>query len=546
MLHGWKARIHHLTRSRRFLIRVSLVILVGGLVLGCVVQRLRVACEGRASRASKPSPLVSQSREAWRRISNASDPSPRLLLRWLRRCLAQREDLSEELGLAPPTAEAFIADGHLFGQDVRAMIGRHAAEGMERQLFTDFIIASVGTNEEKGRAALERLRQAGAHRPLVPLANEMLGHVCLDRDLDDEAVAAFVLEGGLADAKDARESALRLAIRQKDVELLRDLMREPLWADGASFWMRSRIGGLTGDVWMQWQGLIGHQLETLRWGMLALTLFAGGIWYIIFTQHSPREPWRWARPLPAAIAGVMSVWPTLIILAWQEYHLGMTEDAPFPQDLWYYLAGVGLREELSKLALVSIFMPYLVWRRDGGLALLAGAFVGLGFAVEENIQYYADGGGIAWARFLTANFMHASMTGILGHALHEMLRTRFGRAEKFVTTFLVIVAAHGLYDYVSVSSLEIGQFAGISIFSLVILALLANRFFDLLAETTASSPGFISPAFVFLVGSATLIATLFVVAGFTTDDFSGIAGVGNECVGVAPVAFVYWRRFDVT
>lgn len=545
MLHGWKAPIHHLTRNKRFLMRTSLVIVITGLLAGCLIQWLRATDEAKASRASKPSPLVSLSREAWRQIKDAKEPSPRLLLRWLRRCLAQREELSDDLGLPLPELEAFLQDGRLFGHDVRSMIERHAPAGMERQLFSDFIIASIALREDKGRAALERLRQVGAQNPLVPLANEMLGHACLDRDLDDEALAAFVREGGLAEGKGARESALRLAINQKDAELLRELMTQPQWTQSASSWMRSRIGALTGNVWMQWQGLIGHQVETTRWGVLLLTLFAGGIWFVIFTQHTPREPWRWLRPVPAVIAGAMSVWPTLIILAYQEYHLGMTEDAPFPQDLWYYLAGVGLREELSKLALVSIFMPYLVWRRDGGLALLASAFVGLGFAIEENIQYYTDGGGIAWSRFLTANFMHASMTGILGHALYEMLRTRFGHAEKFVTTFLAIVAAHGLYDYVSSSGLQIAQFAGISIFSIVILALLANRFFELIAETTTSSPGIISPAAVFLIGSALLIATLFVIAGVTTDELSGIAAVGEECVSVAPVAFVYWRRFDV-
>lgn len=545
MLHGWKARIHHLTRNRSFLIRTSLIILVSGFVLGCVIQWLRVSSEGKSTSASKPSPLVSLSREAWRQIDQASEPAPRLLLRWLRRCLAQREDLSLDLGLSSPTAEGYLDDGHLFGHDLRTMITRHTTEGMERQLFSDFIIACLGDHDDKGRAALERLRQVAAQQPVVPFANEMLGHVCLERDLDDEALTAFMREGGLKEARSARESAFRLAISQKDADLLRDLMKQPLWAESASSWMRSRIGALTGDVWMQWKGLIEHQVETTRWGALLLTLFAGGIWYVIFTQHSPRESWRWLRPIAPVIAGVMSVWPTLILLAYQEYHLGMTEDAPFPQDLWYYLAGVGLREELSKLALVSIFMPYLVWRRQAGLALLASAFVGLGFAIEENIQYYTHGGGIAWSRFLTANFMHASMTGILGHALYEMLRTRFGHAEKFVTTFLAIVAAHGLYDYVSVSSLEISRLAGISIFSIVILALLAQRFFELLAETTNTSAGFISPAAVFLIGSSLLVATLFIVAGMTTDELSGIAAVGNECVGVAPVMFVYWRRFDV-
>jgi hypothetical protein len=197
------------------------------------------------------------------------------------------------------------------------------------------------------------------------------------------------------------------------------------------------------------------------------------------------------------------------------------------------------------MALVAVFMPYLLWRRSAGIALLTGAFVGLGFALEENIQYFGEGGGIAWARFLTANFMHASMTGIIGHALYEMLRSRFRHAEKFVATFLGVVAAHGFYDYASVSDHEISQLMGISIFSIIILALLARHFFDLLVIHTRVSTGIVSSAAVFLIGSALLIAILFIVAGITTDDISGIAAVGSECVSVAPVAFIFWRKFEV-
>lgn len=48
----------------------------------------------------------------------------------------------------------------------------------------------------------------------------------------------------------------------------------------------------------------------------------------------------------------------------------------------------GSGEELCKLALAALFMPWLVWRRAPGVALMTGAFVGLGFALEENIDYY--------------------------------------------------------------------------------------------------------------------------------------------------------------
>lgn len=545
MLHGWKARIHHLSRNKVFLIRTSLMVLVAGLCIGCLAQWLRSAVEPASRHAAGLSPRVERYRDTWRKLENARDPAPRELLKWLRHFLTQREELAEELNATQPGIGAFLKDGTLLGFDVRTMINKHAQPGMGREWFSDFIVADLAEDDDRGKAALERIKQVAEQKPAGPFANEMLAHLWLEHHQESDALAAFVREGGFSDAKAARESALRLAIELKEADLLRDLMQRPMWAGDANSWMRSRIGGITGDFWMQLKGIVGHQIETLRWGVIALTFFATGLWYIIFTQHSDKEPWRWARPIFPVIAGVFSIWPTLIILAYQEHHLGMTGDAGFPHDLWYYLAGVGLREELSKLALFAFFLPYLLWRRRSGPALLAGAFVGLGFALEENIQYYGEGGGIAWTRFVTANFMHASMTGIAGHALYEMLRTRFGHAGQFVVTFLTIVAAHGLYDYAAVSAHEMGQLLGISFFSIIILALLARHFFDLLVIHTRVSTGIVSSAAVFLIGSALLIAILFVVAGVTTDDISGIAAVGSECVGVAPIAYIFWKKFEV-
>lgn len=545
MLHGWKAQIHHLTRKRSFLIRTSLIILVAGFTIGCLAQWLRVGLQPPAAHRSEVSLVAQRMNESWRRLESSGKAEPRELLRWLRQFFTSQEALSEELGTPKLEAAPFLESGRLFSFDVRAMIAKHAREGMERHLFSDFVLSVLAPGDDKGKAALERIKQVAAQNPAVPFANEMLGHVWLVRDQDRDALSALVREGAFDDAKAARENALRLAIELKDAKLLASLMQQPRWLEAANSWMRSRIGAITGDVWMQWKGLIGHQMETVRWGMLALTLFATGLWYVILTQWSDRVPWRWSRPILPVLAGVCSVWPTLIVLAYQEYHLGLTAEAPFPQDLWYYLAGVGLREELCKLALFAVFLPWLLWKRSEGLALLTGAFVGLGFSLEENIQYYGAGGGIAWTRFLTANFMHLSMTAITSHALYEMLRTRFGHAEKFVATFFAIVVAHGLYDYVAVSDLAMAQLMGIDIFSIIILALLANHFFDLLAATTRSNTGIVSPASVFLIGSALLIAVMFVIAGLTTDKLSGISAVGLECASVAPVVFVFWRKFEV-
>jgi RsiW-degrading membrane proteinase PrsW (M82 family) len=240
------------------------------------------------------------------------------------------------------------------------------------------------------------------------------------------------------------------------------------------------------------------------------------------------------------MAGVCSVWPTLTLLAYQEFQQGMTANAPFPHDLIYYLAGVGLREEGCKLLLFALFLPWLLWRRQPGLALLTGAFVGLGFSLEENIGYYQDyGGTIAWTRFLSANFLHISLTGLCAHSLYRMLLTRFARADEFIGTFLAAVAAHGAYDWLGTDVFDDNGWL-----SIVVLVLTVSRFIDQLALETRPTRLTISPRAIFTLGSATLIALSLMLGAWTTRSMEGVANAGQECLAMIPIALLYWRKFE--
>ncbi len=545
MAQGMRARVHHLTRNRQFLIRTSVTLLIAGLLLGCALHWL-----GEWGRETRGGTLPHgekwfELREIQSELVRSDKKRPREVMHWLRKLISFREDWEEESEAEPTDLESFRADGVLHSFPALDLIEQHTHPGPERDALIDFIVVHLAPDEDEGLSAMDRLQTAATSSPLLPLVNELLAHISLARAEPGEALGAFIREGAWPDAETARESALRLAVELKNKAVLEDLKSRPGWIDEAPPWLQSRVGALTGDFLLQWRGIVGHQLSHARWGLLLLALFSASLWYTIFTQRSPKDTLRWTRPMLPVMAGVCSVWPTLMILAYQEYELGMTPDAPFPKDLWYYLAGVGLREELSKLALFGFFVPWLVWRRDAGLALLTGAFVGLGFAMEENIQYFTSGGAVAWTRFVSANFMHTSMTAIAGHALYEMIRTRFGHAEKFVMTFLAVVAAHGFYDYAIVTNHEMAELMGISIFSVIILAALAQHFFDLLNQTTRVNAGVISPGAIFLIGSALLIAIMFVMAGNTADSLAEIGAVGTECVNMAPVAYLFWKKFEV-
>ncbi len=545
MPHGSRARIHHLTRNRAFLLRASLGIVVAGFLAAVVIQWLRADRRPQRSLIVSMDPVERELRDSFHQLNIATDARPRELCRWLKgiffrgaEALASRAD-----AVPPPTITSYVRDGKLHGFDARRLIEKHTHEGGERQMFTDFVIACLPEEGDKAKAALERLRSVAVSEPGMPCANHFLAVLLLDGGHDAEALAALVREGNFPDARDARGVAIHLAVRLKDVETLRDIAHRHGWIETAPPVLLHRIGFLIGDSWLIVKGMVALQLTQVRYGVIALSLFCAALWYIIFAQRSQPEPWRWTRPMMPIIAGVGSVWLVLVLIEYQENKLGMTEDAPFPFDVWYYLAGVGLREELAKLAFFALFLPWLLWRRDEGLALLTGAFVGIGFALEENMGYFEmGGGGVVLGRFLTANFMHASMTAIAGLALYHLLRWRFAHAERFVGTFLIVIAAHGFYDYFITTGGRIGD---LSIVSYVIMALLANHLFDLLATHTRASSGAVSSAAVFLIGMALLIAVLFIVAAVQSATMEGIATVGSECVAMVPVALIYWRKFDV-
>lgn len=534
LFHGWRARTHHLTRNRRFLLRTAASITATGMIIACVIVIGNVS-QGEPKQSQADLSALSRLHEEFNRLRHEPTPQPRQFALWLRMLLAQLPQIVEENDEA--VFPMFTQTGKLGGYEVAQLIQQHATTDAPAGLFRNFLAAALAGDP----GAQQLLEQNARALPPEMLAAELLGSVEKRRNNIPAAMEAFYTEGlHFADATTSREEALHLAVTQHDIKFLRTIAAQPGWIEHCPPLLQHHAGSLLGDVWMQWHGLIRHRLDEIPYGMLGLAFFAAALWYFILVQHSDRERWRWARPIVALMAGVASVWPTLTILAYQEFHQGMTAAAPFPHDLIYYIAGVGLREEGCKLLLFALFLPWLMWRRTPGLALLTGAFVGLGFSLEENIGYYQNfGGSVAWTRFLSANFLHISLTGICAHSLYRMLLTRFARADEFIATFLLAVIAHGAYDYLSPGRLDDNGWL-----SVIVLILCAARFIDLLGEETRPVHLTIAPRAVFTFGSAILIAISLILGAWSTHTMAGVAKAGQECLSMIPIALLYWRKFE--
>lgn len=131
------------------------------------------------------------------------------------------------------------------------------------------------------------------------------------------------------------------------------------------------------------------------------------------------------------------------------------------------------------------------------------------------------------------------MTGLTTHALYDMLRSRFHRTQHFLSTFAVIVVAHAVYDY------DMPAITGLSGYvPMLILAALAWQFWDAVGAQMPHTRQTLSPAAVFLIGTAIVIATSLLVTAVKEGSWQSVLDAAMSCASMLPVVVIYWRRFE--
>lgn len=534
MIHGWRAQIHSWSRNSGFLKRLSVSIAVGSFLLALLI----IAVTPDTSRFVSVDPLEQKLRTEWQRLDRVKEPLPHELVRWLHHVTDNIHHLCRVLGIKTTTWEDYAVEGTLAGHEVRPLLTQHSTDPAVIQLWEDFIKTSLS----RDAASALRLSGRASEEPPLITANFIQAYRLADT-APSQSLAVLMKEATLFPTPLVREAALHTALQQQDVPVMKAIAAQPEWWSTMPAGLRRSVAAELGDFRLQVEGMLEYRfLLDAPLAPLFVALVAASIWYVILVLHGVTGRWRWVFPLLPLAAGILSVWPVFLIDSWQEFHLGTKEDGPFPQDLWYQIGGVGMREELCKLFLASLFMPWLLIKRSAGGALMIGAFVGLGFALEENIAYYMQGpAGVALSRFFTANFFHAALTGISTHAFYQLWRSRFGTADRFIVTFLGVAVAHGAYNYGYSTTFDEGR----AYLSMIVLAFVAWHFLDLVQQECQPGRQWISPGAVFLVGTALLMAVVFLSVAILTPDRQLLAAAATQCVAMFPVVFIYWHRLRV-
>lgn len=540
---AWRARAFHLTRNRVFLGKAAALILAASALVAATVHFLRPE-EDRVSSNSLYEPEYSSFRilvhEGIRRLDYLSGPKPERLISWIRETAEQWVEENEV-----PQSDFDPVTLRLAGAELLPVIVKHTTDNLQRDAVAAYVKIRFLPEGDIRTRSLEILDHLAT--PSAPAhVHEMMGDILDMLGRREEALSAYMKDVHVPEASHARQSAFHLALKLKDRDLIIQLCKDKRILseiDPAELWLAAK---LTGDRPLVLRSLWEGHKERWMQGSVALALVAAAMWYIILIHTTSRESFRWWRYLPAVLAGIVSVG----LLNWWQATLNYDQDpenAPsLTHEMVQWVMGVGLPEELAKLILFSFFLPVLLHHRSGIKAALTAGCVGLGFALEENLLYFRSSGPqVAIGRLLTANFIHLSLTGILGWHLYELFRTRFHHATEFLLAFLVIVVGHGFYDF----ALGFGSYGGdwgVNILSTIILALCARSYLHMLHNERATPRGglAISRTAIFVFGICILGGTLMVALVWELGSLEGITLTLKQMLIMAPVALIYVREWQ--
>jgi protease PrsW len=389
-----------------------------------------------------------------------------------------------------------------------------------------------GEATEEDRARVVATADAA---PPAPWANHLLGREARLDGRVDQAAARFAREAAsFDDRRHDADQACALWIDDEDWAALTRALADPRFARQVSPNVHLQEAVRRRDAWGVTRWFFPAQYERVTPAILLLATVSGVVWFLLCVQMgqvTERPRFRAPLYLAAFVLGVASTYVTLA-LSIVEHIFGFDEKGQPILDAIYFVVGVGLREELSKVLLLLPLVPIVLrWGRRRE-ALACGALVGLGFAAEENIGYFQMGLSTALARFLTANFLHVSTTGIAAVAIDDYARGRAGRDGDLSRALMTVVVAHGLYDFF----LSSGAVGGGSFLSMVVFVFLTRRFVAALRDL----PGREKPLlWWFCVGLAVVAGATFVYASALVGPTAALGALVEGALGLAIVMFVF-------
>lgn len=387
----------------------------------------------------------------------------------------------------------------------------------------------------------ETMVHGASREPPMPWANHLLAREA-QRALRFPEAADFFEKEGLTfdDRRSDVDSALEIWIALEAWDTLRKKLADQRIASAAGPHAKYKLA-IHDQDWRaaaRWlPGIWAPRLGGTALVMSAITALGWAFFCARLGKLGMRIRFRLPMYVAAFALGVASVVPTVLLIAIEEAKLKLVETGDPARDILFYVFGVGLREEASKLLLFLPLLPILRKWGDKLDVLVCGALVGLGFAAEENLNYLArENLHTGLGRFLTANFFHMALTGTLASALDDFVSDREKNAPAFTRTSLFVVGIHGAYDFL----LSHEEYGG-TYFAMTAFVLLTKLFLDAVDSARRRADHGITPlhAFIFAVAVVTGVSLAF--ATIAVGAKAALVVMGSGLLGQAIIVYVFVR-----
>ena len=288
--------------------------------------------------------------------------------------------------------------------------------------------------------------------------------------------------------------------------------------------------------------LIKYSLSSYGMTDTSISLLIGALWFIFFF-HLGRG-WEWERAekilaLMAIFLGIVSAHFCLILVVIQDSIIGDIRPNDTLFNVIYCICGIGFREELTKLIFV---IPLLLWlkniKRDLTIITLC-SFVGLGFAIAENVTYFSHGTSASIiSRFMTANFLHMILTGYSGFYLVKAVKFGGHSWEEFGSNLLKMVVVHGIYDLLLLDP----NLAGLSIFSMTVFIWLSQLYLRQIINDAAILRRNVSPSRLLTLVISIVVGISYLRAADSVGILFGLQVISSGVMGMFFIGFMFYRE----
>ena len=273
-----------------------------------------------------------------------------------------------------------------------------------------------------------------------------------------------------------------------------------------------------------------------------IAVAVGMLWFFFFFHLGRGWEWEFSDKILAFIAltlGFFSTYVCLIFVIIQDSIVGGIRPDDMMFNFLYCIGGIGFREEVTKL----IFLVPLLFRLknvESNLTIITVcSFVGLGFAVEENIAYFRSGvSSTIIARFMTANFLHMTLTGYSGYFLVKAIQYGGSAWDEFGFNLLKMVVTHGVYDWMLMDP----NLGNLSFLAMTIFIYLSQLYLRQVVRDAAILRRKVSPSRLLTLVLSLVVGISFVRAADGIGILNGLRVIVYGVAGIFVVAYMFYRE----